>query len=425
MRPNTIDVEEYGAVDLAPNFEVVLAKCFAEAKARGRAEIRIPPGRFKLSDTCTLLSPLEDNDSIRIIGSGIGTKIQNLMGDRHWIQIGPTGPSLTLDGDNDIGNMTANIVVEDMMFQRIADMANGSVFNVRNARHCQWRGVVWYGVGQAIRFGAADIVGGTGPTLSNDSVFFDLVDCSMSGHRPSALKPMIELGSGGSLAILGSRLPRYSGTDKGYQSLIQQTGVFHWDGLWVSDLIGSDWQIYLRSTEGGLVNVLWRGGQVDGAIKAFWAGVCGNGGRGNRLWQISDVQMITGETVEKATALDWNGNGVLHMSNCYLDGHSQGLIIRGGPSPAADSGSVFLYGIAFDGVGHNTTYASGPLIDFSATYGMIQGCSYIPRAGLAHPSAAVKWGGLAAQGRKGPPASPTGTNDPQNAFRGLPVVGSI
>ena len=383
------------------NFHTVLQNAFAEAKARQRAEIRIPSGHFKLGGTCTLISPETDGHYIRIIGCGNSTYISSTSATAHWFQIGPTGASLA-----SATAKTYNIEFESLVFSPSVAPTDGAVFNVRNARYIKWANCQFRGMRQAFKFGC------TGATLVNDSGSFIIAGCGMS-NRPGVTHPMIELGSGGSLVIYGSNMPFYNAVvPREPQALIEQTStVANWDGLWVTDLKCSDYFNYVKSTDGdGIVNMQWRGGMLDGALKPFVAV-----GDGNMEWMVSDGQMLNTEDQENAYPVDWNSTGHITVNNCSINGFSQYVFAR--------AGSVYITNNSFFGSGTNYPSGTGTsLITFNAPHGLIQGNRWVPRSTHTDPIRSISWGAVGGATRLGPSsASPTSLG---NAFRDLPVSGS-
>lgn len=254
----------------------------AEAIARNYSEIRLPPGNPKLGAATPVQITVPTGKKIRIIGAEKGTRIKKDGGTGVWFKIG-------IDG----GVLTEDVILENLVFEPGDPMTGDCIIDIRNAKGTKLRGIQFKGVRTAIALGQA------AGAPANDVVYTDIEDCSIWDN--GLTEPMIRLGSGAVLNIRGG--DRSNGTIAtgsgiagrgGCSYIVQDHAVRNFDGLFVYDHMVEGFKKYIDVTGQGIVEMTWKGGQMDHFTVGFdtsnmpASGVCED-------WSIIGVKMLFGD----------------------------------------------------------------------------------------------------------------------------------
>ena len=400
---DTINVMDYGAdpSGVATNFHTVLQNCLAEAQARHRSEIRIPPGYFWLGNTCVLTKPNE-NDQIRIIGCGRATRIKANLGSSNWFNIGSTASHLSDD-------RTERLTFQDMDFEATigaTPMTAATVFNLRQCVRMKFINLDFKHVSSMfwLGFGAKPATAPVDYTGDGDVLDTEILDCSCEPGRgaipenPAIGHPLIRLGGAGGIVIRGGRFnagqnpgitPSIGAVPIPGQDFIRQSSDAsvpgsNVDGLYIYAPFCADLHRYIYVTGGGISNLMWHGGQLDG----FYVG------------------LDTGDAPANSSNQSWQIIGV-EFNSGYEAGHEGEGTIPGGAPPGlgrpvrwndpGGSGSasgLLLHGCSFGNnplgpsIGANTTaalvgnifrnYWTAPIINFGGNGSVTGNVSFNP-----------------------------------------------
>ena len=292
---DTINVMDYGADPAGgATFKTVMEIAVAEAQARNRSEIRLPPGLFTLESTCVLTNTVE-TDHIRIIGCGDATRIRKSTGTGNWFNIGNNLSAASVD-------KTRNLTFEDLFFEVSTAMTAGTVFNLRQCVDMKFIRCSMKGVISAFNLGVGPIAVGSTSGGDGDVLRCEIAECSVT---PSAVTgaPIFQLGGAGHITIRGGTFNGGQNWPGGAipvsgQVLIRQTSdatapSSNVDGLYIYAPFCEDLYKYIEVVGGGLGNMIWVGGQMDGFHTALDTSNA-PAGSNNQSWQIIGAQFNSG-----------------------------------------------------------------------------------------------------------------------------------
>ena len=401
---DTINVMDYGADPTADNgtFHTVLLNCIAEAKARSRSEIRIPPGMFKLGASCNIINEVNDNDTIRIIGSGDATIVTASFGNANWFNVGDRTKVHHTAGSDTLDHRTGNLMFESTSFSRLVPMnVPTAVFNMRQCYDIGFINCPMFSIPTAFKMGVGAVsmiqkVGDTAPKAypDGDCYKIELVNCyvnpGLGGDPPSVGRPTILLGGVGSLSISGMHSYNVGGSPG--QIFIEQTASegtstsANVDGLWIYEANGEDYWTYIDVRGGGVSNLTWHGGQLDG----FDIGLNTSNGISTThcsRWSIIGAQFNAANTSSvNGRPILWTrpgGAGTIEnltVTGCTFGNNKLGPLIGAGTTAT-------LVGNAFS----TNLVSPVPVIEFSG-FGAVVG-NISTKSGGATPNFGIDWGG--------------------------------